>query len=133
MRLLIAGGTSFVGRAITWVAHEAGHEVTLINRGQSAADVPGDVTRLVGDRGSDLSALASLSFDATVDVIAYRPNDVRVLAEALDGRGGTTCRSLRSRHIKIRQATGPPKTTPYSGTTRPANPMPRSPRRPTVP
>ena len=88
MRILIVGGTSFVGRAITWAAHEAGHNVTLINRGQSPADIPDGVSRLVGDRSSDLTALSSLSFDATIDVIAYRPNDVRVLAEALDGRGG---------------------------------------------
>ena len=88
MRLLIAGGSSFVGRAITWSALQAGHDVTIINRGVTPVDFPDSVTRLVGDRHSDLSALDGLSFDATIDTIAYKPGDVRALAAALSGRGG---------------------------------------------
>lgn len=88
MRVLIVGGTSFVGRAIAWAALGAGHHVTVINRGQTESDLPSDVTRLIGDRGSDLSALAPLSFDVTIDAIAYRPHEVAVLREALDDRGG---------------------------------------------
>ncbi len=88
MRILIVGGTSFVGRAIAWAAFNAGHDVTVINRGQTPTDLPDSVTRLVGDRHSDLSALAPLSFDVTVDAIAYRPHDVQVLRDALGERGG---------------------------------------------
>ena len=88
MRLLIAGGSSFVGRAITWSAILAGHDVTIINRGVTPVDLPDSVTRLVGDRHGDLSALNGVSFDATIDTIAYRPSDVRALAAALAGRGG---------------------------------------------
>jgi 2'-hydroxyisoflavone reductase len=88
MRILIVGGTSFVGRAIARAALSAGHEVTVINRGQTPSDLPDSVTRLVGDRHHDLSALATLSFDVTVDAIAYRPHDVRVLRDALGERGG---------------------------------------------
>jgi nucleoside-diphosphate-sugar epimerase len=88
MRVLIVGGTSFVGRGVAWAALEAGHDVTVINRGQTPSDLPDSVTRLVGDRHGDLSALDGLSFDVTVDAIAFRPVDVDVLASALGQRGG---------------------------------------------
>jgi 2'-hydroxyisoflavone reductase len=88
MRILIVGGTSFVGRGVAWAALNAGHDVTVINRGQTPSDLPESVTRLVGDRQGDMSALAGLTFDVTVDAIAFRPVDVDVLAAALGERGG---------------------------------------------
>jgi len=88
MKLLIVGGTAFVGRAIAWSAWHHGHEITVLNRGVTSSDLPESIERLVGDRHGDLSALDGLSFDATIDVIAYRPSDVERLATALDGRGG---------------------------------------------
>jgi 2'-hydroxyisoflavone reductase len=88
MRILIVGGTSFVGRAVAWSALNAGHDVTVFNRGQTPSDLPESVTRLVGDRHGDMSALADVSFDVTVDAIAFRPVDVDVLATALEYRGG---------------------------------------------
>jgi 2'-hydroxyisoflavone reductase len=88
MRILIVGGTSFVGRAIAWAALNAGNDVTVINRGQTPSDLPESVTHLIGDRKGDMSALDTLTFDVTVDAIAYRPVDVDVLASALGDRGG---------------------------------------------
>jgi len=88
MRILIVGGTSFVGRGVAWAALNAGDDVTVINRGQTPSDLPESVTRLVGDRHGDMSALDGLSFDVTVDAIAFRPVDVDVLAAALGDRGG---------------------------------------------
>jgi 2'-hydroxyisoflavone reductase len=88
MRILIVGGTSFVGRGVAWAALNAGHDVTVINRGETPSDLPESVTRLIGDRRGDMSALADLSFDATVDAIAFRPIDVDVLATSLGERGG---------------------------------------------
>lgn len=88
MKVLIVGGTSFVGRAIAFAALGADHDVTVINRGQTETDLPQSVTRLIGDRQSDLSALHGLSFDVTIDAIAYRPHDVEVLHNALGDRGG---------------------------------------------
>ncbi len=93
MRILVVGGTSFVGRALAWSAWHHGHEVTVLNRGRTASDLPGVVDHLVGDRHGDLSALAGRTFDATIDVIAYRPVDVDRLADALGDRGG--------RHLQI--------------------------------
>jgi 2'-hydroxyisoflavone reductase len=88
MRILVAGGSSFVGRGIVMAAVAAGHDVTMLNRGVTPTDVPDVVTRLVGDREGDLSALSGQYFDVTIDTIAYQPHQVRALAEALDGRGG---------------------------------------------
>jgi len=82
------GGTSFVGRAISWSAWHQGHEVTVLNRGVTPNDLPEKIERLVGDRQGDLSSLANRNFDATIDAIAYRPSDVERLANALEDRGG---------------------------------------------
>jgi 2'-hydroxyisoflavone reductase len=88
VRILVAGGTSFVGRAIVRAAVDADYEVTVINRGVTPSDLPESVTRLIGNREGDLSALSGLSFDTTTDTIAYRPRDVDALANALGNRGG---------------------------------------------
>ena len=88
MKILIVGGTSFVGRAISWSAWHHGHEVSVLNRGVTANDLPEAIERLVGNRQSDLSVLKDRSFDVTVDAIAYRPSDVEHLADALEDRGG---------------------------------------------
>ena len=94
MRILIAGGTRFVGRHITQAALDAGHEVTLFHRGRSGADLFLQATHLTGDRDGDvggpagLGALTAGNWDATIDVSAYLPRQVRTLAQALGGRGG---------------------------------------------
>ncbi len=88
MRILIIGGTAFVGRHIAAAALAGGHDVTLFHRGKTGADLFGDATHLAGDRDQDLSALAGRSFDATIDICAYFPRQVRSLAAALGGRGG---------------------------------------------
>jgi 2'-hydroxyisoflavone reductase len=88
MKILIVGGTSFVGRAITWSAWHHGHQITVINRGVTPSDLPETVEHLVGDRQGNLSALADRVFDATVDVTAYRPSDVDRLADVLSTGAG---------------------------------------------
>ncbi len=88
MRILIVGGTAFVGRHITQAALDSGHDVTLFHRGKTGAGLFPHATHLTGDRDDDLSALGGHRFDATIDVCAYFPRQVRALAAALDGRGG---------------------------------------------
>jgi 2'-hydroxyisoflavone reductase len=88
MRILIIGGTAFVGRHIARTAIDAGHHVTVFHRGQTGADLFPEATHLTGDRNESLSALREGSWDATVDVIAYLPGQVQSLAAALGGRGG---------------------------------------------
>jgi 2'-hydroxyisoflavone reductase len=88
VKVLIIGGTSFVGRAISWSAWHHGHDVAVLNRGITPNDLPETIERLHGDRQGDLSVLVGRTFDVTIDVTAYRPSDVERLALALDGHGG---------------------------------------------
>jgi 2'-hydroxyisoflavone reductase len=86
MRILIIGGTHFVGHGMAQAALDAGHDVTLLHRNQT--DELADATHLLADRNGDLSLLAGLTWDATIDVCAYLPGQVRHLHEALGDRGG---------------------------------------------
>lgn len=88
MRMLFVGGTRFVGRAMAEAAHAAGHEVTLLHRGTTSPDALSGAEHLLADRDGDLSVLAGRGFDATVDVCAYLPRQVRSLASALGQHGG---------------------------------------------
>jgi len=88
MRILVIGGTSFVGRHMAQSAIDRGHDVTLFNRGRTNPDVLPQAERLTGDRNTDLSALDGRSWDATIDVCAYVPRQVRTLLESLGTRSG---------------------------------------------
>lgn len=88
MRILVVGGTRFVGRHIVQAAVTAGHEVTLFNRGRSGSGLFSDLEHRVGDRNGDLSTLVAGDWDATVDTCAYVPRQVHSLADALGDRGG---------------------------------------------
>ncbi|HEY1620061.1 MAG TPA: NAD-dependent epimerase/dehydratase family protein [Streptosporangiaceae bacterium] len=88
MRMLIMGGTAFAGRHIAQAALDAGHEVTLFHRGKTGAGLFPAATHLSADRNGSLAELATGTWDATIDVCAYVPRQVRSLARALDGRGG---------------------------------------------
>ena len=88
MRILVVGGTRFVGRHIVDAALEAEHDVTLLHRGTGADDLFPEAEHLHADRDGDLAVLDRREFDATIDVSAYLPGQVRSLATALDGRGG---------------------------------------------
>ena len=82
MKLLVLGGTQFIGRHLTEAALAAGHEVTLFNRNQQGVVFPA-VETLVGDRYGDVSALAGRTWDAVIDVSAYTPGAARRTAELL--------------------------------------------------
>src|SRR4051794_21748759 len=91
MRILVIGGSSFVGRGIVSAALERGHNVTLFNRGKTDPSAFPQAEHLTGDRNSDLSALQGRTWDSTVDVCAYVPSQVRSLLTALgDGAGHYT-------------------------------------------
>jgi len=86
VRLLVLGGTVFLGRHLVDAALARGHEVTLFNRGQTNSELFPDVERLRGDRDGDLSALERGSWDAVVDTSGYVPRVVRASAELLADR-----------------------------------------------
>lgn len=66
MRLLVLGGTGFIGPPIVRYAVERGHEVSIFTRGKTKADLPG-VEQLIGDRTGDLDALKGRTWDAVLD------------------------------------------------------------------
>jgi nucleoside-diphosphate-sugar epimerase len=89
MRVLVLGGTSFVGRAIVDAAVAAGAEVTLFGRGKTGADLFSGLTKLIGDRDSgDYAALSNGRWDAVVDVSGYVPRHVGQAMDALGDRVG---------------------------------------------
>ena len=85
MKILVIGGTRFVGRHFVDAALANGHEITLFNRGQSNADLYPNVENIQGDRtiDADLEALKGKHWDAVVDTCGYVPKDVRKTAELL--------------------------------------------------
>jgi 2'-hydroxyisoflavone reductase len=88
VRILVVGGTRFIGRHLTAAALDRGHEVTVFHRGKTGADLFPQATHLLGDRDGDLSPLASGQWDATIDTCAYVPRQVHRLADVLADRGG---------------------------------------------
>lgn len=83
MRLLIIGGTVFVGRHLVARALARGHEVTLFNRGQHNPDLFPTVEKLRGNRDGELGVLAGRQWDAVIDTCGYVPRLVRDSATAL--------------------------------------------------
>lgn len=88
MRILVIGGSSFVGRAIVAAALDRGHDVTLFNRGRTDPGAFPQAEHIVGDRNGSLAELDGRSWDATVDVCAYVPGQVRRLLTALGESAG---------------------------------------------
>lgn len=91
MRVLVIGGTNFVGPRIVRALMDRGHEVTTFNRGRTPDELPPGVERLHGDRSDPASlgrALAERSFDGCVDTIAMRGSDTLAAIEALYDRVG---------------------------------------------
>lgn len=88
MRILVLGGTSFLGRAIVEDALRAGAEVTLFGRGKTGPDLFPGLVRLIGDRDTgDYAALAGGSWDAVADVSGYVPRHVGQAMDAIGDRG----------------------------------------------
>ncbi|MFC0530253.1 NAD-dependent epimerase/dehydratase family protein [Phytohabitans kaempferiae] len=86
MRILVLGGTWFVGRTLVEAITDAGHRVTLFNRGRTAARLPDEAEAVHGDRESveDLRRLANLGpWDAVIDVAGVVPAAVRDAAKVL--------------------------------------------------
>ncbi len=83
IRLLVLGGTGFIGPHQIRSALEAGHEVTIFNRGRTNPDLFPGVERLRGDRNGDLEALRGRSWDVVIDNSTARPDWVARSAELL--------------------------------------------------
>ena len=84
MRLLILGGTRFVGRHVADAALQAGHDVTLFTRGMTNPGLFAEAEHLRGDRDGDLGALARRAWDVVIDPSGYVPRVVAASAQAID-------------------------------------------------
>ena len=82
MKLLILGGTRFLGRHLVAAALQRGHEVTLFNRGTHSTE--GFRAEIIkADRNQDLSKLRGRRWDVVIDTSGYLPRSVRAAAEVL--------------------------------------------------
>ena len=85
MRLLILGGTRFLGRHLVDSALLRNHEITLFNRGTQTSNTSTSVETIFGDRNSDLAELQGRRWDAVIDTCGYLPRTVKASAETLTG------------------------------------------------
>jgi 2'-hydroxyisoflavone reductase len=93
VRLLVLGGTRYIGRHLVEHALAEGHQVTLFTRGRSGTDLFPGTPRLVGDRTPDgdpaaLTALATGTWDAVFDFSGFLPRQVAATARLLATRTG---------------------------------------------
>lgn len=89
--VLVMGGTQFNGLAVVHKLAEAGHNVTILNRGQTEAALPDGLNRLYGDRTDTdqmRSVLGGLEFDAIYDLTAYHRGDAELMYDIFNGKVG---------------------------------------------
>ena len=85
LRILILGGTGFIGPHMVREALRRGHEVSLFNRGRTNSTLFPDLELLVGDRDNQLDALKGRRWDAVIDNSGYVPRHVADSARLLSG------------------------------------------------
>ena len=83
MKILIIGGTIFLGRALAAAARARGCDVTLFNRGLSRPGAFPDIETVIGDRESDLERLGGRRWDAVIDTCGYLPRQLERSTAAL--------------------------------------------------
>ena len=88
MRILIIGGTRFIGPRVAEQLLAGGHEVTLFHRGQTATAFPGPVNQMYGDRRdlpSFTSQFKSRAADVVLDMICYNQREAFDLIQTFRG------------------------------------------------
>ena len=89
MKVLVMGGTQFNGLALVKELVKTGHDVTILNRGQSKTEISRRVKRLYCDRTDAVKMRETLlreEFDCVYDISAYRPEDVELMVDIFRGR-----------------------------------------------
>ncbi len=87
-RILVLGGTGFVGPAIVNAARARGHTLTLFNRGKTNPKLFPDVETILGDRRYDIDRLRGRQWDAVIDTWVKMPKSVQATAELLKDHVG---------------------------------------------
>ena len=88
MRVLVIGGTRFVGRTIVEELLRRGHQVTLFHRGKTNPSLFDSLEQILGDRSTDIALLGDRVWDAVIDTCGYDPNDVKLSVDHLVDRTG---------------------------------------------
>ena len=83
LRILILGGTGFLGPHMVREALKRGHDVTLFNRGRTNNTLFPDLETLIGDRNNGLDALHGHNWDVVIDNSGYVPRHVKDSARLL--------------------------------------------------
>lgn len=83
LKILILGGTRFLGRHLVEESIKRGHELTIFNRGKTNPDLYPDIERLVGDRDGDLNSIVGRNWDAVIDTSGYVPRVVNASSNLL--------------------------------------------------
>jgi 2'-hydroxyisoflavone reductase len=86
LRILVLGGTRFIGLHMTALALERGHTLTFFNRGKTKTDRYPEVERIQGDRNGEIDGLKDREWDVVIDNSGYVPRHVRLSAELLAPR-----------------------------------------------
>jgi 2'-hydroxyisoflavone reductase len=82
-RVLILGGTGFIGPHFVHALSEAGHTITLFNRGKRDPEAKHGVEQLLGDRNNDLKSLEGREWDVVVDNSGYLPKQLTLSCDSL--------------------------------------------------
>ena len=88
MKILVIGGTRFLGRHLVDIALSRGHEMTLFHRGNTNKGLFDKAEELLGDRDGDLSQLDNRTWDTAIDTCGYFPRIVTKSAEKLKNSVG---------------------------------------------
>jgi len=111
MKILIIGGSRFMGYYATQHARARGHEVTLFNRGKTNPDTIPGVEQLVGDRDADIDLLKDRQWDSVLDTCGYFPRVVKKSVDLLkDDVGHYTF--ISSISVYSTSPNGPDETSP---------------------
>ena len=100
MKILILGGTRFLGRAFVEEALQRGHEVTLFNRGTNR-EIFLEVEQLIGDRNGDVSSLENRKWDVVIDTCGFSHITLEMLEKYLKIILNTIYSSQAFPYIKI--------------------------------
>ncbi|KON89973.1 NAD-dependent dehydratase [Sporosarcina globispora] len=82
MKVLILGGTRFLGKALAKEGLKRGHDITLFNRGNNK-EAFSEVEQLIGDRDGDVSQLKNRKWDAVLDTCGFAPHQINKIAAML--------------------------------------------------
>lgn len=83
MKVLILGGTRFLGKALVEEGLKRGHEITLFNRGNNK-EAFSDVEQLIGDRDGDVSQLENRKWDVVMDTCGFAPHQINKIGAVLE-------------------------------------------------